>query len=228
MITPGAMGMAAAAGEDADRQGFAAFLLRLRSRGMVGKSLVAAFEATPRRHFVPAQWQAAAWAEGMIPIECGEAMEGVDLQAQIISALGLEPGHRVMEIGTGSGYSAAVMARLASRIVTLERFKTLASLARKRFEDFGMSNVSVRHADGMAGLPNEGPFDRIVVWAAFETMPRQFVDQLSSGGTMIVPIGGGESEQVLVRLTKVGSRFEREEIGHVRLQPLQSGLPKVI
>lgn len=222
------IGKAGTVPEDIDRQGFAAFLLRLRGKGIVSKSLVAAFEATPRRHFVPAQWQSVAWAEGMIPIECGEAMEGVDLQAQIISALAIEPGHRVLEIGAGSGYTAAVMARLSMRVITLERFKTLAGLARQRFEELAMSNVSVRHADGINGLPNEGPFDRIVVWGAFEAMPRQFVDQLSSGGTMILPLGGPESEQVLVRLTKVGSRFDREEIGRVRLQPLQAGLPQVI
>jgi protein-L-isoaspartate(D-aspartate) O-methyltransferase len=221
-------GMATTVSDESDRQGFAALLLRLRGKGIVGKSLVAAFEATPRRHFVPAQWQAVAWAEGMIPIECGEAMEGADLQAQIISALAIEPGHRVLEIGAGSGYTAAVMARLASRVITVERFKTLAALARQRCEDLAISNVSVRHADGLNGLPGEGPFDRIVVWGAFESLPRQFVDQLSSGGTVILPVGGAESEQVLVRLTKVGSRFEREEIGHVRLQALQAGLPQVL
>ena len=215
-------------GEIDDREGFAAFLLRLRGKGIVEKSLIAAFESTPRRGFVPNQWQSVAWAEGMIPIECGEALEGADLQAKIIGALAIEPGHRVLEVGTGSGYSAAVMARLAARVVTVERFKTLADQARQRFEALGIANVTVRQADGSNGQAGEGPFDRIVVWAAFETLPRGFVEQLSSGGVMIAPIGSGEGEQVLAKLTKLGSRFEREDIGIVRLQPIVPNLAAVI
>lgn len=215
-------------GELDDREGFAAFLLRLRGKGIVAKDLITAFEATPRRGFVPNQWQGAAWSEGMIPIECGEAMEGADLQAQIIGSLAIEPGHRVLEIGTGSGYSAAVMARLAARVVTAERFRTLTELARSRFEALGIVNAFVRQADGSNGLAGDGPYDRIVVWAAFESLPRGFVDQLSSGGVMIAPIGPGEGEQVLARLTKIGSRFEREDIGKVRLQPIVPNLAAVI
>ena len=206
------------------REGFAAFLLRLRGKGIVGKELIAAFEATPRGDFVPERWQEAAWAEGMVPIECGEAIEGADLQAQVVHALAIEPGHRVLEIGAGSGYTAAVMARLAARVVTVERFKTLTEQARRRFEALGLTNVFVRQADGAGGLAMEGPFDRIIVWAAYESLPRNFVDQLSSGGIMIAPIGPAEGEQVLTKLTKVGSRFEREEIGIVRLQPIASGI----
>jgi protein-L-isoaspartate(D-aspartate) O-methyltransferase len=214
--------------EQDDREGFAAFLLRLRGKGIVARNLIAAFEATPRRAFVPAQWQSAAWSEGMIPIECGESLEGPDLQATVISSLSLEPGHRVLEVGTGSGYTAAVMSRLSARVFTVERFKTLAELARPRFQDLGLTNVSCRQADGSIGQPGEGPFDRIVVWAAFDSLPRGFVDQLATGGEMIAPIGPGEDEQVLVRLTKIGSRFEREDIGTVRLQPLQSGVAAVL
>ncbi|MBU2109052.1 protein-L-isoaspartate(D-aspartate) O-methyltransferase [Mesorhizobium sp. 10J20-29] len=210
------------------REGFAAFLLRLRGKGIVGKELIAAFEATPRGDFVPERWQEAAWAEGMVPIECGEAIEGADLQAQVVHALAIEPGHRVLEIGAGSGYTAAVMARLAARVVTVERFKTLTEQARRRFEALGLTNVFVRQADGAGGLAAEGPFDRIIVWAAYESLPRNFVDQLSSGGIMIAPIGPAEGEQVLTKLTKVGSRFEREEIGIVRLQPIASGIAAAI
>ena len=210
------------------REGFAAFLLRLRGKGIVGKELIAAFEATPRGGFVPERWQEAAWAEGMVPIECGEAIEGADLQAQVVHALAIEPGHRVLEIGAGSGYTAAVMARLAARVVTVERFKTLTEQARRRFEALGLTNVFVRQADGAGGLAAEGPFDRIIVWAAYESLPRNFVDQLSSGGIMIAPIGPAEGEQVLTKLTKVGSRFEREEIGIVRLQPIASGIAAAI
>jgi protein-L-isoaspartate(D-aspartate) O-methyltransferase len=167
---------------DEDREGFAAFLLRLRGKGTVPKALIAAIEATPRRGFLAPQFSNVAWSERMLPIECGEAIEGADIQAAIIAAMGLEPGMRIMEIGTGSGYTAAVMSRLAGRIITVERYKTLAEQARQRFDALGISNVIVRHADGSNGLHNEGPFDRIVVWAAFESIPRFLLEQLSSGG----------------------------------------------
>jgi len=203
-----------------EREAFASFLLRLRGKGIFARELVSAFEATPKRAFVPERWQNAAWAEGMIPIECGEAVEAPDLQAQVFAALAIEPGHRVLEIGTGSGFSAAVMARLAARVVTVERYKTLTELARQRFEALGVVNAFVRQADGSQGLPAEAPFDRIVVWAAFDTLPRSFADQLSSGGIMIAPVGPDEGVQMLNKLTKIGSRFEREDIGEVRLQPI--------
>jgi protein-L-isoaspartate(D-aspartate) O-methyltransferase len=211
-----------------DREGFAAFLLRLRGRGIVHKEMIAAFEATPRRGFLSNLHHDVAWLDRMLPIECGEAIEGADLQAAVIAALAIEPGNRILEIGTGSGYTAAVMARLGGRVVTLDRYKTLTEQARQRFEALGISNAIARQADGSGGLPSEGPFDRIVVWAAFDSLPRAFVDQLSSGGAMVAPIGPEEGEQVLARLTKIGSRFEREDIGTARLQPIAKGVARVI
>ncbi|MEW9805203.1 protein-L-isoaspartate(D-aspartate) O-methyltransferase [Mesorhizobium marinum] len=203
-----------------EREAFASFLLRLRGKGIVARELIGAFEATPRHAFVPDRWRSAAWSEGMIPIECGEALEGPDLQAEIIGALAIEPGHRVLEVGSGSGFTAAVMSRLAARVVTVERYKTLTELARQRFEALGIVNAFVRQADGSQGLAAEGPFDRIVVWASFDSLPRNFTDQLASGGVMIAPIGPDEDVQTLAKLTKIGSRFEREDVGSVRFQPI--------
>jgi protein-L-isoaspartate(D-aspartate) O-methyltransferase len=210
------------------REAFASFLLRLRGKGIVAKPLISAFEATPRHAFVPERWQSVAWAEGMIPIECGEAIEGSDLQAEVIASLAIEPGHRVLEVGAGSGFTAAVMARLAAKVVTVERYKTLTEQARQRLEALGLTNVSVRHADGSQGRAAEAPFDRIVVWAAFDSMPRGFAEQLASNGVMIAPIGPDEGVQTLTKLTKIGSRFEREDIGTVRLQPIQKSVAAVI
>ncbi|MDP3895743.1 MAG: protein-L-isoaspartate(D-aspartate) O-methyltransferase [Mesorhizobium sp.] len=207
-----------------DQEGFAAFLLRARARGLTDKALIAAVEATPRRAFVSGQWQAQAFSDRMLPIECGEAIEGLDLQAQVIAALAIDPSHRVLEIGTGSGFTAAVMSRLAARVLTLDRYKTLCMQARQRLEALGIGNVTVRHADGGNGMAAEGPFDRIVSWVAFESLPRNFVDQLSSHGVLIAPIGAAESEQALAKLTKVGSRFDREDIATVRLQPITAGM----
>ena len=211
-----------------DREAFAAFLLRLRARGIDDTALFSAMEATPRRSFVAAEWMADAWRDRMLPIPCGEAIEGVDLQAKVLAALELDAGHRVLEVGTGTGFTAAVMARLVTRVLTIERYRTLHQEAGQRLATLGLTNVILRHGDGASGAAADGPFDRIIVWASFDSMPRLFVDQLASGGAMIAPIGPGDEVQSLAKLTKIGSRFEREDIGQVRLQPLAAGVAAAI
>jgi protein-L-isoaspartate(D-aspartate) O-methyltransferase len=211
-----------------DREGFAAFLLRARASGLSDRNLIAAIEATPRRSFVPAQWQADCWSKGMLPIECGEAIEGIDLQASALASLDIQPGHKVLEIGTGSGFTAAVMGRLSGRVLSVERFKTLVEGARQRLEALQITNVLVRQADGRDGAAADGPFDRIIAWAAYPELPRQLADQLSTGGVMIAPLGRPEEPQALARLAKVGSRFERLDLARVRLQPIAEGLSQAI
>jgi len=177
---------------------------------------------------VPPQWRADAWSDRSLPIECGETIEGIDLQMRAISMLSLEPGSRVLEIGTGSGFTSAVMARLSARVLSLDRFRTLCEAARTRHETLGLSNILIRQADGSQGAPAEGPFDRIIAWASYESLPRSFVDQLASGGIMIAPIGPGDGVQVMEKLTKLGSRFEREVVGNVRFQPMAAGVAAAI
>ena len=211
-------------GKMTDRERFAAFLMRMRSKGMADANLLDAFEATPRRGFVPAAYAEAAYSDRTVPIDCGEVIEGLDLQATVLHALNIDPAHRVLEVGTGSGFTAAVMSHMAQRVTTAERFKSLCENARSRMEALRITNVAIRHADASNGLNGEGPFDRIVVWAAFDALPRAFVDQLATGGVMICPIGPAEGEQVLAKLSKVGSRFEREDLMNVRFQPLGNAL----
>ncbi len=139
-------------------------------------------------------------------------MEGVDLAVRLLHRLKLKPGHRVLEIGTGSGFTAAVMGRLAERVMTIDRYKTLVTNAQKRMEKAGMRNVIVRQADGSVGLPGEGTFDRILVTTAFNSLPRIFSDHLVSGGVLLVPIMMSETECRIVRLTRTGSRFDREDM----------------
>ena len=207
-----------------EREGFAAFVLRMRSLGLTDQRLMGAFEATPRMAFVNGNLGNVAYGEGMLPIECGEFMEGLDLQAQLIKTLELEPTHRVLEIGTGTGFTAAVMARLAGRVLSLERYRTLVEIAHQRLQALKIENSFIKHADGRHGLAHDGPFDRIIVWGAFESMPRPFVDLLSSNGVMVAPIGPLDGRQVIARLSKIGSRFERQDMMPVRFLPLLEGV----
>jgi len=216
--------MTAAGGE---REGFAAFMLRMRARGIDSKELFAAMEATPRGGFVPAEWTGCVWSNRTVPIECGETLEACDLHGTVIHALDLKPGLRVLEIGTGSGYTAAVMARMVERVLTIDRYRTLSEQAQQRHQAFGLSNVIVRQGDGTEGAP-DGPFDRIVVWAAFEEPPRHFVEFLASGGIMVAPVGPAEDVQMMMRFVKVGSRFERTDLEPVRLQPLVKGVAQAL
>lgn len=214
--------------DGADREGFAAFLLRMRARGLNDPALLSAIESVGRRTFVPGHVQDAVWLNRMLPIPCGEAIESIDQQALILDALQPLAGLRVLEVGTGSGFTSAVLGRLAGRVLSIERFRTLIREAEQRHHALGLANVILRHADGSPGAVADGPFDRIVVWAAFESLPRHFVDQLASNGVMICAIGPAEGVQSIVRLTKIGSRFDREDIGEARLQPLASGVASTL
>lgn len=203
---------------------FAAFLLRMRRIGLADKALMAAIEATPRKTFVPGAYQTVAFSDRMVPIECGQSIEGIDLQAIAISHLGLDKAHRVLEIGTGSGFTSAVIGRLAGRVTTIDRFKTLAEQAGRRHQNLGLGNVVARQADGAGGLQGEGPFDRIICWASFDEPPRHSVDWLATNGVIVVPVGPPEGVQTLMKFTKIGSRFDALEIAPVRLHPLVPGV----
>lgn len=202
------------------KEGFAALCLRLRGRGITATDLLNAIEQTPRHIFTPPEHAASAWSSRTIPIDCGAFMEGVDLAAELIDGLKLKPSHRVLEIGTGSGFTAAVMGRLAERVLTVDRYKTLVTQAQERMDRLSLRNVVVRQADGAPGLQGEGTFDRIVVTAAFTTLPRIYAEQLVSGGMMIAPVIRENGVARMVRLTKTGSRFEQVELFDTPYQPV--------
>lgn len=204
------------------KEGFAAFVLRMRSRGLDNPRLFSAIEATPRQHFLEPAFKDVAYSNRVLPLPCGSSIESLDEQALLLTALGLEPQHRVLEIGTGSGYTAALMARLAARVTTIERYKTLAEAARQQFQSHGIENIVCKHADGRHGIAG-GPYDRIIVWLCSDVMPKQYLDLLATHGVLIAPEGQGEGLQVMCRMGKVGSRFEREELIQVRYQPFVEG-----
>ncbi|WP_374730659.1 protein-L-isoaspartate(D-aspartate) O-methyltransferase [Aliirhizobium terrae] len=203
-----------------EKEGFAALVLRLRGEGISDLDLLTAVEQTPRSQFVPAPLAQEAYSSRTIPIDCGAFMEGADLAVRLLHRLQVKPGHRVLEIGTGSGFTAAVMGRIAERIMTVERYRTLVTGAQERMEALGLRNVVVRQADGSNGMPGEGTFDRILVTAAFTTLPRFYAEQLTHGGSMIAPLMQEDDTCLMVRLTKTGSRFEREDLFTVPYLPL--------
>ncbi|ARO29904.1 MULTISPECIES: protein-L-isoaspartate(D-aspartate) O-methyltransferase [unclassified Rhizobium] len=212
----------------AEKEGFAALVLRLRAEGISDLDLLTAVEQTQRTLFVPPQFSDDAYSSRTIPIECGSFLEGVDFVVRILHHLKLKPGQRVLEVGTGSGFTAAVMGRLAERVLSIDRYKTLTTAAQRRMESLGLRNVVIRHADGSAGMQGEGTFDRILVTAAFNAMPRFYTDQLVSGGSMIAPLMISENECRMVRLTKTGSRFEREELFEAPYLPIVPRLASLL
>lgn len=202
------------------KEGFAALCLRLRGKGITASDLLNAIEQTPRQNFVPAEHGSSAWSMRTIPIDCGAFMEGVDLAAELVDALKLKPSHRVLEIGTGSGFTAAVMARMAERVLTIDRYKTLVTQAQERMDRLALRNVVVRQADGTSGLQGEGTFDRIVVTAAFAKLPQIYAEQLVSGGMMIAPVINEDGSARMIKLVKTGSRYERMELFDTPYQPI--------
>ena len=137
--------------------------------------------------------------------------------------LDVHPEHRVLEIGTGSGYQAAILSRLAREVVSIERFRTLAEAARKRIETLGYQNVEIRAGDGLAGAPDRAPFDRIMVTAAAEAVPPTLVEQLAEEGVMLLPLGPHGGTQRIVKVTKSGGEVREEELIAVRFVPLLPG-----
>lgn len=210
-----------------DREDLAAFLLRSRAEGPAGARVLAAVEAVPRRLFVPAGI-ADAFADQSVPIECGETMPSVRKVVRLLTALRVQPDSRILEVGTGSGYVTALLAKLGARIVSLDRYRVLLKSAGERLKACGLGNVSLLLEDGRLGHADAGPYDRILVHAAFESVPKVFLDQIGSQGLMICAVGPGNAPQMLLRQQKIGSRFEVEELYPVRYQSLAFGTAAVL
>ena len=206
-----------------DSVGRMQFLLTLRRRGIGDAAVLRAMDEVPREYFVEGASLDTAYADRALPIACGQTISQPYVVAYMTEQLEVEPKHRVLEVGTGSGYQAAVLSRLASEVITIERFRTLAEAARVRLETLGYRNVEVRLGDGLAGAPDKAPFDRIVITAATETVPAGLVAQLGEGGVMLLPLGPQAGAQHLVRLTKSRDGTRQEELIAVRFVPLLPG-----
>lgn len=199
------------------------FLLTLRRRGIADQAVLRAMEEVPRDAFVQADFTELAYSDRALPIACGQTISQPYVVAYMTEQLALKPEHRVLEVGTGSGYQAAVLSRLAREVVSIERFRTLADAARERLHRLGYRNVEVVVGDGFAGVPDKAPYDRIVVTAAAEKVPQALVDQLAEDGVMLLPLGPHEGTQHIVKLTKSSTGLAREELLPVRFVPLLPG-----
>src|SRR3954471_18630419 len=155
------------------------FLLALRKRGISTASVLRTMDQVPREHFVGTTYIESAYADQALPIACGQTISQPYVVAYMTEQLAVEPHHRVLEVGTGSGYQAAILSRLAREVISVERYRTLADAARGRLATLGYNNVDVRVADGLEGVPDRAPYDRIMVTAAAETVPQALVGELA-------------------------------------------------
>jgi protein-L-isoaspartate(D-aspartate) O-methyltransferase len=203
------------------------FQLNLRRRGISDQAVLRAMGEVPRTAFVSADLAASAYADQALPIECGQTISQPYVVGYMTEQLTLKPHHRVLEIGTGSGYQAAVLSKLAGEVVSIERYRTLADQARRRLNAIGCANVEVIVGDGFQGCPDRAPFDRIIVTAAAEELPTALAEQLADGGVMILPLGPQNGPQHLVRITKSqtpeGVRLAEDKLIPVRFVPMLHG-----
>jgi protein-L-isoaspartate(D-aspartate) O-methyltransferase len=200
------------------------FQLGLRRRGISDQAVLRAMDEVPREHFVAAEFTNRAYADQALPIACGQTISQPYVVAYMTEQLNVGPGHSVLEIGTGSGYQAAVLSRLVREIISIERYRTLAEAARNRIKTLGYANVALIVGDGLAGVPEHPPFDRIIVTAAAEEVPNGLLDQLANGGKMLLPLGPHDGNQHIVKLTKSASgEIGRENLIAVRFVPLLPG-----
>ena len=206
-----------------DNVGRMQFLLALRKRGIGNAAVLRAMDQVPREHFVESSFIDSAYADQALPIACGQTISQPYVVAYMTEQLAVEPHHRVLEVGTGSGYQAAVLSRLAREVISVERYRTLAQAARIRLSTLGYDNVEVLVADGFKGVPERAPFDRIIVTAAAESIPEDLTAQLAGGGIMVLPLGPHNGLQRLVKVTKADAGVEQEDLIGVRFVPLLPG-----
>ncbi|MGA0543261.1 protein-L-isoaspartate(D-aspartate) O-methyltransferase [Neotabrizicola sp. VNH66] len=200
------------------------FLFALRSHGVTDARVLTAMERVDRGLFVRGVFSGRAYEDMPLPISCGQTISQPSVVGLMTQALRV--GHRdtVLEVGTGSGYQAAILSQLARRVYTVDRWRRLVREAGDIFRSLGLVNVTAMTADGSFGLPDQAPFDRILVTAAAEDPPGPLMAQLKPGGIMVLPVGQSDHVQQLIRVTRTENGFDYEELRPVRFVPLVEGL----
>ncbi len=193
---------------------------QLASRDIVDERVLSAMTEVPRHEFVDDGLNGQAYSDGALPIGEQQTISQPYIVALTCQAMALEPDARVLEVGTGSGYAAAVLSRLAARVYTIERHQSLVSRASERLQALGYDNVEVRCGDGADGWPSEAPFDAIAVAAAASKVPTSLLEQLADGGRLVIPVGEQGRSQELRLITRTGSVFDERSLCQVRFVPL--------
>jgi protein-L-isoaspartate(D-aspartate) O-methyltransferase len=199
------------------------FIYTIRSRGVTDARVLSAMEKIDRAAFVTGIFADRAYEDMPLPIACGQTISQPSVVALMTEALQVGPRDKVLEVGTGSGYQAAILSQLARRVYTVERHRPLARDAQKLFDTLGLTNVTAMVADGSHGLPDIAPFDRIIVTAAAEDPPGPLLAQLRKGGIMVVPVGQSDTVQTLIRVVRHDTGYDYEELRAVRFVPLIEG-----
>jgi protein-L-isoaspartate(D-aspartate) O-methyltransferase len=207
--------------EDAERR--AELLLALRQRGMRDLTLLRAMETVPRSRFVPDDLAEHAYSDQALPIACGQTISQPSLVALMTEQLAVNDRHKVLEIGTGSGYQTAILARLARRVYSIDRYRTLVTAAEARLAELGVTNVTTMVGDGSKGWPAQAPFDRIMVTAAAPEIPQPLLEQLCEGGIMVAPVGPAGGRQDLLRIERTADGPHVTKVLAVRFVPLVAG-----
>ena len=202
------------------------FLFALRSKGVTDRAVLNAMERIDRVLFVKGYFSERAYDDMPLPIACGQTISQPSVVGLMTQALRVSARDKVLEVGTGSGYQAAVLSQLARRIYTVDRHARLVREARAVFEQLDLTNITAITADGSFGLPDQAPFDRILVTAAAEDAPGPLLAQLKIGGIMVVPVGQSDTVQSLIRVTRLETGFDYEELRPVRFVPLVEGLAR--
>ncbi|WP_372993484.1 protein-L-isoaspartate(D-aspartate) O-methyltransferase [Sulfitobacter sp.] len=202
------------------------FLYALRSKGVTETRILNAMEQIDRGPFIRGLFAARAYEDMPLPIACGQTISQPSVVALMTQALEVTSRDKVLEVGTGSGYQAAILSKLARRVYTIDRHRRLVQEAREIFDAMDLANITAITADGSFGLPEQAPFDRIIVTAAAEDPPGPLLAQLKVGGIMVVPVGQSDAVQHLIRVRKTETGLEYDELRKVRFVPLLEGLGK--
>jgi len=200
------------------------FIYALRSKGVTDPAVLRAMERIDRGAFVRGIFAERAYEDMPLPIACGQTISQPSVVALMTEALEVTPRDKVLEVGTGSGYQAAILSQLARRVYTVERHRRLVLEARAVFQKLNLVNITALSADGSFGLPEQAPFDRIIVTAAAEDPPGPLLAQLRVGGIMVVPVGQSDTVQSLIKVRRTEHGYDYEELRPVRFVPLLEGM----
>lgn len=198
-------------------------VMELRNGGVTDRAVLSAIETVPREAFVPPVFRDRAYENSALPIGGGQTISQPLIVGMMTQALELTKRHKVLEVGTGSGYQTAILAKLCRRVYTIERIRELLVNAEDKLAELNLRNVTTKAGDGTKGWPEQAPFDRIIVTAAAASLPETLVDQLKVGGIMVLPIGADKHDQVLLQLRKTETGTESRPLAPVRFVPLIPG-----